>query len=164
MKSGDKDSSITINYTANEQSVAIKFVDDDKGGAQVGQTITKIGKTDQTITNFSDVKTPDHYQLAAGQKLPTSYKFTADKDQTITIHLTEKTTTVDPTDTTTNPDPQNKDWFKDHDLTKTITRTINDELPTGTKSTTQSATITRTATYNEVTGKLTNLGDWTTTQ
>lgn len=155
VKSGDKDSSITINYTANEQSVAIKFVDDDKGGAQVGQT----------ITNFSDVKTLDHYQLAAGQKLPTSYKFTADKDQTITIHLTEKTTTVDPTDPTTNPDPQNKDWFKDHDLTKTITRTINDELPTGTKSTTQSATITRTATYNnEVTGKLTNLGDWTTTQ
>lgn len=35
-------------------------------------------------------------------------------------------------------------------------------MPTGTKRTVQTATLTRTATYNEVTGKLTNLGDWTT--
>ena len=157
----DNDSKVTVTYTANDQTVNIKFVDDDNNDSQVGTTITKTGKTGDTIIDFSGVTVPDHYELASGQKLPTSYTFTADADQTITIHLKEKTRTVDPTDPTTNPttDPN---WFKDHDLTKDVTRTINDHQLSGTTTTTQTATIHRTATYNEVTDKLTNLSNWST--
>ena len=162
VKDGQKDVTVDITYIANKQSVTIKFVNDDDHGAQVGNTITKNGVTDQTITDFADVKVPAHYQLSMGQSLPTSYTFTADKDQMIVIHLTEKKVAVDPSDPATNPNPENQNWFKEHNLTKTITRTINDALPSGNKTETQSATITRTAVYNEVTGKLTDFGKWST--
>lgn len=160
IKDGQKDVTVDITYIANKQSVTIKFVNDDDHGAQVGNTITKNGVTDQTITDFADVKVPAHYQLSTGQSLPTSYTFTADKDQMIVIHLTEKKVAVDPSDPATNPNPENQNWFKEHNLTKTITRTINDALPSGNKTETQSATIMRTAVYNEVTGKLTDFGKW----
>ena len=166
----DSDSSITITYTANEQAVTIKFVDDDNNESQVGETITKTGVTDQTIDNL-DLKVPDHYELADGQTLPTSYKFTAAKDQTITIHLTEKKVTVDPTKPDTNPDPKDKDWFKQNGLVKDITRTINysglsqdqlAQIPADQKNP-QTVEFTRTATYNLVTGKLVagSEGEWT---
>ncbi|MBB1124587.1 MBG domain-containing protein [Limosilactobacillus albertensis] len=157
----DRDRTITVTYTANEQRVNIRFVDDDKDGSQVGPTITETGVTDQTI-NITNVKIPAHYELAAGQTLPTSYTFKADGNNDIVIHLVEKTVTVNPVDPTTNPDPANQDWFKDNDLSKTVNRVIVDNLSSGAKTTTQSATITRTATYNEVTRKLTNYGNWTT--
>lgn len=152
-------SPITITYKANKQSLVIKFVDDDKSGSQVGSDITKTGATDQTITDFNDVKVPDHYELANGQKLPTSYKFTAAKDQAITIHLIEKKVTVDPTKPESNPKPKDKNWFAEEGLSHTATRTI--KLADGTVVEAQPATITRTATYNEVTGKLTNFSEWT---
>lgn len=151
---------VEISYIANAQSVTIKFVDDDSG-TQVGPDIVKAGKTDQVIADLG-LQVPEHYQLAAGQELPTSYTFTAAKDQLITIHLVEKQISIDPTDPKTNPDPQDPDWFKDHGLVKEIMRTIIDELPGGTKTLTQTATLHRTATYNEVTGQLTDLSDWNT--
>lgn len=161
VNSNDKDSQITVAYTANEQRVNIKFVDDDKDGSQVGPTITETGVTGRTIS-ITNVEVPAHYELAPGQKLPTSYTFKADGNNDIVIYLVEKTVTVNPVDPTTNPDPANQDWFKDNDLSKIVNRVIVDNLSSGAKTTTQSATITRTATYNEVTHKLTNYGNWTT--
>lgn len=154
------DQVVNITYLANDESVTIKFVNDDNGGAQVGAPITMTGKTDQSVD--VNLSVPDHYELANGQVLPSSYTFTANKDQTLFIHLVEKLDSVDPADPNTNPNPQDPNWFKDHNLVKTITRTIIDQLPGGTQRTVQTATLTRTATYNEVTGELTNLGDWTT--
>ncbi|MBB1069396.1 KxYKxGKxW signal peptide domain-containing protein [Limosilactobacillus sp. RRLNB_1_1] len=156
-----QNSTIIITYTADPQSVVIKFVDDDQNDKQVGNDIIKNGVTGQTIDNL-DLSVPEHYELAKDQTLPTSYEFTAENNQTITIHLVEKTVTVDPAKPNTNPDPANQDWFKDNDLSKTVNRVIIDNLSSGAKTTTQSATITRTATYNEVTRKLTNYGNWTT--
>ncbi|MGM9907801.1 mucin-binding protein [Limosilactobacillus sp.] len=154
------DTIVKIGYIAIDQSVTICFVDDDNG-VQVAPKIVKTGKTGQTIADLN-LTIPDHYMLAAGHPLPTSYKFTAAKDQAITVHLVEKRVSIDPTDPKTNPDPQDSRWFKDHHLVKEIVRTIVDELPGGMKLTMQTATLYRTAIYNEATGQILTLGDWST--
>lgn len=140
---------------AQDHTVTIKFVDDDDNGAQVGDLITKNGKTGQSIVLGLNV--PTNYSLASGQTLPTDYKFTSAKDQTITIHLVHATKTVDGNDPDTIPSGVDQDQ-----LIHTATRTINDNLPSGTVTKTQTATITRSATYDEVTHELSNFSDWTT--
>lgn len=145
---------VTINYTANDQSVAIKFVDDDDHGAQVGSTITESGHTNEQISLTLTV--PTNYDLASGQTLPTSYTFTSTDDQTITIHLVHQTETVNGDDPDYIPSGVDKSQ-----LIHTVTRTINDNLSSGTRTTTQTATITRSATYDKVTGELSNFSDWT---
>lgn len=146
---------VNISYQANSQKLKINFVDDNESGKQV-ETVVKTGKTGQTITSFNDVKTPEHYQVASGQVLPMGYTFTADKDQTITIHLVHATETVDGK----NPDAIPNE-VKD-DLIHTVTRTITDHVPGQDPVVTkQTATITRSATYDEVTGKLSNFSPWT---
>lgn len=82
---------------AQDQSVKIIFVDDDNHGSQVGPVITKDGKTGQQIDLGLTI--PTNYVLANGQTLPTTYKFTSAKDQTITIHLVHEQ--VPDTDTKT---------------------------------------------------------------
>ncbi|MGN1283649.1 MAG: MBG domain-containing protein [Limosilactobacillus sp.] len=157
VKDGQWSEVLNITYTADPQSVTIKFVDDDENGQQVGKAIPKQGVTDQTISDLN-LTTPEHYNLATGQTLPTSYKFTADKDQMITIHLVHATKTVDGNDPTNIP--ANVDKSK---LIHTVTRTITDNVP-GQKPivTKQTAQITRSATYDEVTGDLSNYSAWTT--
>ena len=152
-------STVNITYTAGEQTVTIKFVDDNNGGQPV-TSVTKAGQTGETITDFSNVKVPEYYQLAKNSSLPTSYTFTADKDQAITIHLIHATKTVDGN----KPDTILSDVDKKQ-LIHTVTRTITDHVP-GQEPliTKQSATITRRATYDEVTGKLSNFSDWTTAE
>ncbi|WP_412089725.1 MBG domain-containing protein [Limosilactobacillus reuteri] len=152
------DSTVNITYTAGEQTVTIKFVDDNNGGQPV-TSVTKAGQTGETINQLG-LTMPIHYELAKGQTLPTSYTFTADKDQAITIHLIHATKTVDGN----KPDTILSDVDKKQ-LIHTVTRTITDHVP-GQEPliTKQSATITRRATYDEVTGKLSNFSDWTTAE
>ncbi|WP_270529475.1 mucin-binding protein [Limosilactobacillus vaginalis] len=151
-------STVNITYTAGEQTVTIKFVDDNNGGQPV-TSVTKAGQTGETINQLG-LTMPLHYELAKGQTLPTSYTFTADKDQAITIHLIHATKTVDGN----KPDTILSDVDKKQ-LIHTVTRTITDHVP-GQEPliTKQSATITRRATYDEVTGKLSNFSDWTTAE
>lgn len=80
-----KPTTINVTYTANAQSVDIKFVDDDDG-QKVVKTETKTGTTDQTIDFSSDV--PTNYVLVSGQS--TSYTFKAKDNTPITIHLKHK--------------------------------------------------------------------------
>ena len=56
-----------------ERSIAVKFVDDQSDGQQVGQATTVTGRDGDTV----DLKltVPDKYQLADHQQLPTSYTF-----------------------------------------------------------------------------------------
>ncbi|NME21035.1 DUF1542 domain-containing protein, partial [Lactobacillus johnsonii] len=152
------DSTVNITYTAGEQTVTIKFVDDNNGGQPV-TSVTKAGQTGETINQLG-LTMPIHYELAKGQTLPTSYTFTADKDQAITIHLIHATKIVDGN----KPDTILSDVDKKQ-LIHTVTRTITDHVP-GQEPliTKQSATITRRATYDEVTGKLSNFSDWTTAE
>lgn len=84
---------------AQDQSVKIIFVDDDNHGSQVGPDITKDGKTGQQIDLGLTI--PTNYVLANGQTLPTTYKFTSAKDQTITIHLVHELVPTSDTKTIT---------------------------------------------------------------
>ena len=136
-----------ITYSANAQSTTAKFVDDDNKGAQVGDTVPLNGKTDQTIN--TGLKVPDNYELAKDQTLPETYKFKANGNDPIVIHLVHAT----------KPDTN------DNDLNKTVTRTINVISPDG-KTTTikQPVTLQRSATVDDVTGQITykawNTGKW----
>lgn len=85
---------INVTYTANQQTVTVKFVDDDNHGSQVGNSITKEDLPGVTI-DLSD-KIPNNYELAKGQS-PT-YKITTAKDQIFEIHLVHKTKDVSDTD------------------------------------------------------------------
>ena len=132
-KAGDKDSTVTITYTANEQTVTIKFVDDDNGGSQVGQTISVSGKTGDTLP--LNLMVPANYQLAAGQTLPTEYTFKAEGNEPIVIHLVHQTTPVQDTKVVTETI---KYQFEDgteaapsHEVKVTFTRTGSKDAVTG---------------------------------
>jgi surface protein len=94
-----KSTTINVTYTANDQSITYNFVDDDEkveGQPKPVSSITESGKVDQTI-NFT-LTVPANYQLATGQTLPTSHKFTAENNNPVTIHLVHKTEDVSDTD------------------------------------------------------------------
>ena len=94
-----KSTTINVTYTANDQSITYNFVDDDEkveGQPKSVSSITESGQTGQTI-NFT-LTVPANYQLANGQTLPTSYKFKAENNNPVTIHLVHKTEDVSDTD------------------------------------------------------------------
>ena len=108
-----------------DATLTIEFEDTQEGNKQVGQTSTKSGVAGSTIDDL-DLKVPENYELAPDQELPTSYTFGKPLSQSLYIKLVHKTATVDPTDPTTNP-TKDKNWFKENDLVKDVTRTINYE-------------------------------------
>ena len=81
-----KDTDVTINYTANDQSTQVVFVDDDNEGRTVGYKDIH-GKTGETVN--LNLTVPDKYQLADGQQLPNTYTFVAGSGD-VTIHLVHK--------------------------------------------------------------------------
>lgn len=141
----DHPETIRVSYSAAQQSVEITYVDDNQGGAQV-ETITKNGTTGQSI-NLS-LHVPAKYELAAGQTLPATYTFTAD-NAPIVIHLVHGTEDV------TN-DPS-----EEANVKKTVTYKVVESF-NGVETTVvdKSATFTRTATKDMVTGAV-SYGDWT---
>ncbi|EGL98306.1 YSIRK signal domain/LPXTG anchor domain surface protein [Ligilactobacillus salivarius] len=159
-----KNSEVNITYTANNQSAKIVYVDRDNGDSIV-KTDTLNGKTDQTVK--TGIETPDGY-VVEGQ-VPTDYTFKAKDNADITVHLTHNKATVTPDKPKTtadklpnNPTKSYPDGVGQNDLNKTVTRTIKVTTPDGkTSTTTQTVYLTRTATVDEVTGKVT-YSDWTT--
>ena len=144
IKIADPGKDTTITYVADDQSTTAKFVDDDNKGAQVGDTVPLNGKTDQTIN--TGLKVPDNYELAKDQTIPATYKFKANGNDPIVIHLVHAT----------KPDTN------DNDLNKTVTRTINVKNPDGTTTPIkQEAHLHRSGTIDEVTQKAT-YQPWTT--
>lgn len=151
---------ITVTNTANDQTVAIKFINaKDDSPVSVATPETFTGKTDRSITiNPTDITIPTSYKLDKDFGLPTTYKFTADKDQTITVKL-DHLTTLDPTNPDVAKDPKNSDMFE------SITRKINYTDPT--KADAQQQTITqtvkfqRTKTVNDSDSTDITYGDWT---
>ncbi|EEU20422.1 YSIRK-type signal peptide-containing protein [Lactobacillus mulieris] len=170
----DKDQTVTITYSANPTNTNVVFVDDNDNGKTV-KTVTVDGTTGGTTPLSSDdQKIPAGYELVPGNTIPTEIKFNNDGSQTpnTTIHLKHKTITVNSDSPKTtddnlpdNPDKKYPSGVTATDLNKTITRTIVEVDPvTGEKKTvaTQSVHYTRTATVDEVNGKVT-YSDWTTT-
>ncbi|HJF54347.1 MAG TPA: MucBP domain-containing protein [Limosilactobacillus coleohominis] len=167
VKPTDHPAAVNITYTPNEQTGNIIYVDQDNNGQQVGTT-PLTGKTDDTVTITPQA--PTGYQIVAGQSTPKTEKATANGIPNVTVKVEHKTVIVQPTDPKTPsdklPDNPGKNYpsgvAKDN-LNKTIKRTIIVKKPNGnTIDASQTVHLTRTATVDEVTGKVTHYGDWTT--
>ena len=129
---------VVINYTANNQTQVINYVD---GNGKTIKTDTVIGKTDQTVK--VPVSVPDHYVLVPSQNIPSSVKLTT-TNTSIMVKVTPK---LDPVTDSSQ-------------LNKMITRTITINKPgQGPEVIKQEAKFSRTGETNEVTGK-TTYTDW----
>ncbi|PEG97405.1 hypothetical protein CP360_01730 [Lactobacillus sp. UMNPBX9] len=162
--SDSTNSEVNISYTANNQTAKVVYVDEDNGGSTVKTDILN-GKTDETVK--TGVKIPDGY-VVDGQ-VPADYTFKAKDNADVTVKLKHGTTIVTPDKPkTTNdklPDNPTKSYpsgVAENDLNKDVTRTIKVTDPTGKVTTeTQTVHLTRTATVDEVTGKV-SYDDWST--
>lgn len=158
------DQTVDIDYTANEQTMHITYVDTD-GQPVDGGSFTVTGKTDQTVN--TNAKIPTGWVLGHDQTdAPKTITFGGTKTPDMTITIIHGTTHVDhanPVEPGTKT-PTNKTVTGAYagDLTRTVTRTINVHKPDGTvQPETQTATIHRDATYDNVTGDVT-YGAWST--
>ena len=131
---------VTITYTAEARNTVLRFLDQDSNNAQVGPDHPFNGNVGQTI-DITDVTVPEHYILAPGQSIPTSYSFKEKDNQSMLVYLKHKIDILNPTNDKDNTE-------------KTVTRTVEITDPQGKESDTkQQVTFTRTGTYDEVTGK-----------
>ena len=157
----DKNSQITVTYTANNQTGKISYVDSD--GKEVGQT-TISGKTGETVKVTPEA--PTGWIIVAGQDIPETVVATPTGVPTVVVKVTHSTITVTPEtpekDIPTGPVPgdPSKDYEKMESLTASPTRTIVVTDPSGrTANVTQTVNFTRMATFDEVTGEIT-YSDW----
>ncbi|RRK10338.1 hypothetical protein D1831_08100 [Lactiplantibacillus garii] len=79
-----QDETQTVQYTAQQQSFTIKYVDDDDKGSQVGDVIQEAGLTD-TPYNWT-ATAPDNYELKPGQILSGAGTFSVNMTDVV-IHL-----------------------------------------------------------------------------
>ncbi|MEY8442414.1 MBG domain-containing protein [Lactobacillaceae bacterium 24-114] len=161
VKDGQKDETVNITYTANEQSGKILY--QDKDGNEIGSTAIT-GKTGETVAVTPEV--PAGWQIVPGQDIPKTVTVTADGIPTIVIKIEHKMINVQPSS------PVSEDGktatgeiikgAHDSDLNRSVTRTINITLPNGQKKQiVQTAKLHRDATYDDVTGEVT-YGEWST--
>lgn len=158
---GDADETIVINYTANQQTILVKYVDEH---GQVISTAVISGQTDQTVPIA--LKVPAGWKLTTGQVVPDNITFTATTPD-IVLQVAHATITVLPDDPKTtenllpdNPDRHYPSGVDFADLNKTFTRSIVFKLPDGhLKTIKQKVQFTRSAVIDEVTGQIT-YHDW----
>src|SRR5699024_5994614 len=163
---GQKDVTVDITYTANDQTTHVVYKD---ASGNVIKTDTVTGKTDQTVDSKSSL--PAGWKIADSSTVKAvpatiTFKGASTPDTVITVDHAHRT--IQPTDPI-KPDektPDSKttiDGGHASDLNKTVTRTINITDPTTKKTTTttQPVTLTRTVDLDEVTGHVTN-GSWST--
>ncbi|WOY89619.1 YSIRK-type signal peptide-containing protein [Ligilactobacillus murinus] len=133
----DKDTTITITYTANAQEVLIKYVDVDNNNEEV-KSQSLDGVTDQTVDTKYEV--PANYEEVADQNLPSKVTFKANGNEPIIVKVQHKTTPVK---------------VGEQETQNVVTRKITVHKPDGTtKDISQTATFTRTGTKDLVTGEI----------
>ena len=161
----DKNSQITVTYTANNQTGKISYVDSD--GKEIGQT-TISGKTGETVKVTPEA--PRGWQIVSGQDIPETVVATPTGVPTVVVKVAHSTITVTPEtpekDIPTGPVPgdPSKNYEKLESLTADPTRTIVVTDPSGKQTTvTQIVNFTRRATFDEVTGEIT-YSDWTSSE
>ena len=159
---GQKDQTVNITYTANSQSMRVKYVD---GQGTVIADFRVAGETDQTVATHAQI--PAGWVLSHGQSdAPAQITFTGahTADISVTIEHGKMNVTHDNPVKPGTKTPSNKDikGALDSDLNQTITRVVNITEP-GQKmaTTTQTAKLYRDATVDEVTGDVT-YGEWST--
>ena len=101
---------VEFNYTPNEQTGKISYVDNDTGKEITSTDLT--GKTDETVPVDAESGVPAGWKSVPGQDIPTSVTATADGIPTVTVKIEHATIVV------THDDP----------------KTPNDRLPDGTKT------------------------------
>ena len=150
-------SSQTITYTPNEETATVTYVDDTTN--QTIKTVTLTGAFGSTsdYSTASEISTLEKagYQLVSNNYPNGGVKFDENGEvQHFTVHLKHTYTTETPTN---NPDGL--------DLSNTVTQTIKYVYNTGKQAAptkTTSITFTRTATKDNVTGKIVGYTNWTT--
>ena len=150
-------SSQTITYTPNEETATVTYVDDTTN--QTIKTVTLTGAFGSTsdYSTASEISTLEKagYQLVSNNYPNGGVKFDENGEvQHFTVHLKHTYTTETPT---SNPDGL--------DLSNTVTQTIKYVYNTGKQAAptkTTSITFTRTATKDNVTGKIVSYTNWTT--
>ena len=157
-----QDVQVTINYTPDQQTGKISYVDPD--GKEIANT-PLTGAMDATIPVNPQI--PTGWVEVSGQNISKTVKVPAGTIPTVTVKIQHGTVTVDPTDPKTPSDVIPNDGDKKFpkgvakdDLNKTITRTITVNLPGGPKTVTQEAKLTRKATVDMVDGSV-KYDDWT---
>ena len=145
----DKDTSITIDYTANAQKVLIKYIDvDDNDKAIKSQPLE--GVTDQALA--TNIEVPANYELVANQALPKEVTFKADGNEPIIVKVQHKHQDV--------TDEYRNDVKKQDQIDHTVTRTITIKNPhAADKTHTQALHFTRHVTRDMATGQDT-FGEW----
>ncbi|MFV8208740.1 mucin-binding protein [Streptococcus pluranimalium] len=157
-----EDQSVVVIYTPDTQKATITYIDETTGETITVDEVT--GDTDSPIgyTTEDRIKALEEqgYELVTdGYPTDSVYDKDVNVDQNFTVTLRQKQVPVDPTNPTNPKDGSTLE------LTRTVTRTIEykyiDENGQEASATvTQTATFTRTATVNMVTGEVT-YGDWT---
>ncbi len=145
----DKDTSITIDYTANAQKVLIKYIDvDDNDKAIKSQPLE--GVTDQALA--TNIEVPANYELVANQALPKEVTFKANGNEPIIVKVQHKHQDV--------TDEYRNDVKKQDQIDHTVTRTITIKHPhAADKTHTQALHFTRQVTRDMATGQDT-FGEW----
>lgn len=147
----DKDQTVDINYNHEKGSWTGQFVDKDNNNSPVGNP---------TVLNGNDgdkakpgMKIPDGYKLADGQTIPDEITFT-NGPVNVQIALVHNTHVVHP------GDPDAGQYDLSHDATRTINFTGLDGVKDAPKSELQKASVTRTATVDDVTHKVLSYTPW----
>ena len=147
VKNGQKDETIEVTYTANEQSGIISY--QDKEGNEIS-TSPLSGKTGEAVAVKPEI--PAGWQLVPSQEVPKTVTATAEGIPTVVIQVEHSTITVTadtPEDKIPNgkvPGNPNETYPKMEKLVSEPTRTIVVNKPDGTKEiVTQSVKFTRTA-------------------
>lgn len=157
---------ITVKYNAKAKTVTIHYVDDDNNGqpAKNAQDKTINAVTDQNLDGSQlTYNIPSIYHLADNAGEVTTFHVNADDSKNvITVHLKQNTgVPIDPNAIpagTKNPEDGDNPITKD-EFTHDVHRTVTVDYPasyTGEKpDLSQTITLSRTATYNQVTGVVT---------
>lgn len=158
---GQKNQTINITYTANDQTMNVIF-QDGNGNEVARKTVS--GKTDET--KATNAQLPTGWVLSQGQSVPESVTFTGAHTNDVIVKIQHGLKTYT-SDKPVAPDEKTLtgnaiDGGHASDLNQTITRTITITKPhEQAKTITQTAKITRGATVDEVTGEVT-YDPWTT--
>ncbi|WP_431814393.1 MBG domain-containing protein [Limosilactobacillus portuensis] len=160
VKNGQKDETIEVTYTANEQSGIISY--QDKEGNEIS-TSPLSGKTGEAVAVKPEI--PAGWQLVPSQEIPKTVTATAEGIPTVVIQVEHGTIIVTPETPTTDiptgkvPGNPSTTYEKMKSLTKEVMRIITVKLPDGQRQViTQTVKFIRTATFDAVTGKVTYSG------
>ncbi|WP_429971685.1 mucin-binding protein [Fructilactobacillus sp. Tb1] len=168
---GDQDSNTTIVYDNDNESATVNYVDGDNGNSML-QSDTINGnsgaKADYSTTDEISALEKKGYEVSVNGYPADGYTFTNDPNQSITVTMKHKLDTITAADPQTagtiipGTDQQFPAGLSESDLTQTVPVTVHFVDPDGHEiapSVTQEVKYTRTATVDEVTGKVT-YGDW----